>query len=344
MPITTDLPKADKTRSEIVRAAGCSQAEPAAEWLQPEPTRRQQHSPSRPHSLSASLQSMPARLHPFRTVLALVSAIALSSGLAAQTKQSNLDTERLLDISQREQKIYQQLAADPEYYSGDDLERHLNELIFSYRTYLAENPDDLSALILYGKLLRRIGKNDEAFKAFLRADELDPQIAVVKQQIGNHLAETGKGKAALTFTLNAITLEPEVPAYHYALGEILYTFREPFIQQAVFSRDALDREMLKAFQTAVRLEPDNFDAQMRLGEAYYDLASPDWKAALLHWNKVRKDSPNDDLLRRQILDLHKVRVLGKLGRSAEATALAATIVQPSLQQSKQQVLDEIRVY
>jgi hypothetical protein len=31
MPITTDLPKADKTRSEIVRAAGCSQAEPAAE-------------------------------------------------------------------------------------------------------------------------------------------------------------------------------------------------------------------------------------------------------------------------------------------------------------------------
>jgi hypothetical protein len=39
-----------------------------------------------------------------------------------------------------------------------------------------------------------------------------------------------------------------------------------------------------------------------------------------------------------------VRVLGKLGRSAEATALAATIVQPSLQQSKQQVLDEIRVY
>tara|TARA_B110000879_G_C10660833_1_gene314198 strand:+ start:144 stop:254 length:111 start_codon:yes stop_codon:yes gene_type:complete len=31
MPITTDLPKADNTRSEIVRAAGFIQAEPAAE-------------------------------------------------------------------------------------------------------------------------------------------------------------------------------------------------------------------------------------------------------------------------------------------------------------------------
>ncbi len=137
-------------------------------------------------------------MHSLRPLLALISAIALTTSLAAQT-QTDLDTERLLDISKREQKIYQQIAADPEFYTADGLERRINELILSYSTYLSENPDDVSALILYGKLLRRVGKNDEAFKAFLKADELDPGIAVVKQQIGNHLAETGKGKAALTF-------------------------------------------------------------------------------------------------------------------------------------------------
>ncbi len=278
------------------------------------------------------------------TLLALLSAIALTSHLSAQTKQSDLDTERLLDISTREQKIYQQVAADPEFYSSADLERHINELILSYGNYLSDNPDDVSAFILYGKLLRRVGKNDQAFKAFLKADELDPTIAVVKQQIGNHLAETGKGKSALTFYLNAIQLDAEVPAYHYALGEILYTFRDQFLEEKIFTRDALDREMLKAFTTAVHLEPDSFDAQMRLGEAYYDLASPDWKAALLQWNKLRKTTPADDTLRRQILDLHKTRVLGKLGRTTEAKALAATIVQPSLQHSKQQVLAELSEY
>ena len=276
--------------------------------------------------------------------LACTCMLSLVSDLSAQPKQSDLDTERLLDISKREQKIYQRLAADPEFYTADDLERHINELIQSYSTYLTENPDDVSALILYGKLLRRVDKNDEAFSAFLQADKLNSKIAVVKQQIGNHMAETGKGKAALTFYLNAIQLEPKIPTYHFALGELLYTFRNQFLEEAIFTRDALDREMLKAFQTAVRLEPDNFDAQMRLGEAYYDLASPDWKAALVHWNKLRKDCPNDDTLRRQILDLHKVRVLGKLGRIGEAKELAATIVQPSLQQSKQQVLSELDSY
>lgn len=276
--------------------------------------------------------------------LACTCMLSLVSDLSAQPKQSDLDTERLLDISKREQKIYQRLAADPEFYTADDLERHINELIQSYSTYLTENPDDVSALILYGKLLRRVDKNDEAFSAFLQADKLDSKIAVVKQQIGNHMAETGKGKAALTFYLNAIQLDPKVPTYHFVLGELLYTFRNQFLEEAIFTRDALDREMLKAFQTAVRLEPHNFDAQMRLGEAYYDLVSPDWKAALVHWNKLRKDCPNDDTLRRQILDLHKTRVLGKLGRIGEAKELAASIVQPSLQQSKQQVLSELDSY
>lgn len=276
--------------------------------------------------------------------LACTCMLSLASDLSAQPKQSDLDTERLLDISKREQKIYQRLAADPEFYTADDLERHINELIQSYSTYLTENPDDVSALVLYGKLLRRVDKNDEAFNAFLQADKLDSNIAVVKQQIGNHMAETGKGKAALTFYLNAIQLDPKVPTYHFALGELLYTFRNQFLEEAIFTRDALDREMLKAFETAVRLEPDNFDAQMRLGEAYYDLASPDWKAALVHWNKLRKASATDDTLRRQILDLHKTRVLGKLGRISEAKELAASIVQPSLQQSKQQVLSELDSY
>ena len=280
-------------------------------------------------------------MHPLRTLLILICMTGCTTYLAAEATQSDLDTERLLDISKREQKIYQQLAADPEFYSADDLERHVNDLIASYSSYLMENPNDVSALILYGKLLRRVGKNDEAFKAFLKADEIDPKIAVVKQQIGNHLAETGKYKAALTFYLNAIQLDPDAPAYHYALGEILYTFRDQFLEEAIFTRDALDREMLKAFQTTVRLQPENFDSQMRLGEAYYDLASPNWKAALLHWEKLSRAKSENDTLRLQIIDLHKTRVLGKLGRTTEAKALAETIVQPALQQSKQQVLAEL---
>jgi tetratricopeptide (TPR) repeat protein len=267
-------------------------------------------------------------------------AFFLAVSLFGQT-QSDLDTQRLHKISQQEQKIYRQLETNPDFYTAEDLEHKLGEIILAYSNYLSENPDDVSALILYGKLLRQLGENERAFKAFLKADALDPDIAVVKQQIGNHLVETGNGKAALTFYLNAVELEPEVPEYNYALGEILHVFRDEFTRDQLFTRDSLDREMLKAFQATARLNPENFDVQMRLGEAYYDLATPDWKAALLHWEKLRKTTPDYNELRGQILDLHRARVLAKLGRKEEASELARGITQPGLQTSKEQILEEM---
>ncbi|HAV13229.1 MAG TPA: hypothetical protein DCX06_07045 [Opitutae bacterium] len=278
---------------------------------------------------------------PARLLSAIVWIIIYSVGTATYA-QSNLAAERLLKISQREESIYRKIAEDPEFYSDSDLQRRIEELVQSYRSYLTDNPDDVNALILYGKLLRRANQTNQAFTAFLKADELNPEIAVVKQQIGTHLAEQGKGKAALTFYLRAVELEPDVALYHFSLGKLLHQFSDTFLEDGLFSRDALDRETVKAFRKAATLEPSNFDFQMRLGEAYYDQASPDWKSALIHWNKVRKTILND--LQRQIVDLHRSRVLGKLGRTSEARELTDTILEPSLQYSRQKVLDEIAQY
>ena len=268
----------------------------------------------------------------------LATSLLFLAGLAC-AQSSDLATHRLLNIAEKEAKIYQKIAADPEFYSEDDLDRRINELVQSYRSYLVDQPNDVSAYILYGKLLRRVQEHEQAFLAFLKADELDPKIAVVKQQIGNHLAEEGKGKAALTFYLQADDLEPETAIYHFSLGQLIVDFRGGFVADKIFTQDALEREMLKAFRTAAKLAPDNFDYQMRLGEAYYDLTSPDWRSALVHWNKLSKETTTS--LQKEILSLHRARVLGKLGRAEEANQLLAQVLNPALQNSKQQVLDEI---
>ncbi|MFU8848010.1 MAG: tetratricopeptide repeat protein [Opitutales bacterium] len=258
---------------------------------------------------------------------------------APAAEPTDLATKRLAGIALREENIYRKIAEDPEFYSADDLERHVSDLIGAYGAYLIDHPRDAHALILYGKLLRRVGRFDEAFTAFLKADEIEPNLAVVKQQIGTHLAEAGKAKAALPFYLRAVELEPDTAIYHYALGQLLHEFHSEYIEEEIFTRDALEREMLKAFKQAVALKPEAFDLQMRLGEAYYDLSSPDWKAALLHWNRLRKAT--EDELQAEILDLHRARVMGKLGRTGEAITLAQNVQTASLQKSKQQVLDEI---
>jgi len=277
---------------------------------------------------------MTVHLHRLCIILALCMASTSTS-----LSQSRVADQRLADIALREENIYRKIAEDPEFYSSSDIERHVTDLIAAYSAYLIDHPKDVNALILYGKLLRRVERFDEAFHHFLKADEIDPDIAVVKQQIGTYLAESGKAKAALPFYLKAVELEPQTAIYHFALGQLLNEFRAVYIEEGIFTRDALEREMLKAFKKAVALQPDAFELQMRLGEAYYDLSSPDWKSALLHWNKMRKDVENE--LQAEILDLHRARVMAKLGRITEAIILAEKVQTPGLQKSKQQVLDEI---
>ena len=275
--------------------------------------------------------------HTTRVTLLLL--ILLSYSANGAEERTDLATKELSAIALQEENIYKKLNEDPDFYSTDDLERHIRSLTTAYGAYLEDHPEDVEALILYGKLLRRIDNKEAAFAAFLKADAIDPEIAVVKQQIGTHLAEQRKGKAAFPFYLRAVELEPQTPAYHFALGQLLHEFRQQFLEDEIFTRDALEREMLKAFKRTAELAPDDFDAQMRLGEAYYDLTSPDWKAALLHWNRLGKKA--ETTLQAEILNLHRAKVMGKLGRKAEAKNLLESVLTPSLQKSKQQVLNEI---
>ena len=261
---------------------------------------------------------------------------------ATGAESTDLATERLGDIVEREVRFYERIRNDPDFYSASEVERRVGDILEAYQSFLADNPDDVEALILYGKLLRRVDEPEAAFGAFLKADALDPKIAVVKQQIGTYLAETGKAKSALPFYLQAVELEPDTAVYHFGLGQLLAEFRDTFLKEAIFTPDALDREMLKAFRKAAQLDPDNFDFQMRLGEAYYDLSSPDWKGALLHWNALAKHI--DDPLRIEIVNLHRARVLGELGRHKEARELANSIEDPALQFSKEQVLQYLSLH
>ena len=68
------------------------------------------------------------------------------------------------------------------------------------RGYIGENSNDTHALLLYGKFLRKVGQNEHALSYFLRADSINPKLAVVKQQIANYLVEKQRPVDALLYS------------------------------------------------------------------------------------------------------------------------------------------------
>jgi len=240
----------------------------------------------------------------------------------APASRLSLLEDRLLKVLEREHEL-DALAARPDA-DRMEVQRQFHAVAREYNDIIARNPDHLESRLLYGKLLMRYGDADGARDQFLLAARLDPEVAVIHQQLSTYFAEQGDPTRALAYALNAIEYEPETAAYHFALGQLLVAFREEFLSEQVFSVKQLETTLMNAFQTAAELEPETLPLQFRYGEAFYDVSNPDWEKALAHWTGF---SNREDLtqLQQDAITLHRVRCLLALERSAEARKLAESI-------------------
>ena len=188
-------------------------------------------------------------------------------------------------------------------------------------------------------LLGQVGMTKEAAAILLKANKLDPNIPIVKNQIAKYLAEDGKPVDALPWIMAAIDLEPREPLYHYHLGLLLAEGRDEFIRTGQFTRSALDKAMLEAFGHAAEYAPANFAYAYRHAEAYYDLEKPQWDEALKAWSALEDRAKPG--VEKETIRLHAANVLFKQGQGEKARALLAMVTEPVLQKQKQTLLDQM---
>lgn len=242
--------------------------------------------------------------------------------------------EKLLEVIADEQRL-DEAAALPDA-DEREIQRRFQQLAREYQGIIARNPDHLESLLLYGKLLSRYGDREGAREQFLLAARIDPDIAVIHQQLSTYYAEERDHTRALAYALNAIDIEPDTAAYHFGLGQLLVAFRDDYIRDGVYSRAQVDAQMSEAFQKAAALEPDTLPLQFRYGESFYDLAAPDWKRALSHWESLQ-DHPQLNDLQADVVRIHRIRSLKELGREADAARIMASIERPILRQEAEKL-------
>jgi cytochrome c-type biogenesis protein CcmH/NrfG len=165
---------------------------------------------------------------------------------------------------------------------------------------------------------------------------LDSDIPLVKNELGNYLAEEGKPLEALNYYLSAVKLEPKEPLYHYQIGTLLYEARDDFLKSGEWTRAAIDHSMQEAFRNASELAPDRIEFSYRYAESFYDMQDPDWAAALKAWEGMEARATAD--IERQTMRLHQANVLLNMGDSARAGKVLDTVTDPALAAQKQKLV------
>lgn len=272
--------------------------------------------------------------------LICVNAESLHGRSGKGSKEANgisLAQTRLAAIVVKERRLFASVSDDGAM-NEKELTRKIQDLVSDYESYLADNPKDQTALILYGKFLRRVDQPGPATGIFLKADKIDPNVAVIKQQIANYLTEKGRIAEALPYLLRAVELNPKTAVYHHQLGSFLFLFREELIRLGITTRISNDRNMVIAFREAAKLEPDNFEYRLRYAQSFFDVANTDWEDALRVWRKLSSDGKRTGEEAEYLL-LCQARVLLQLDRPKEAKPLIDRVRSPVMGATKRRLLD-----
>jgi tetratricopeptide (TPR) repeat protein len=276
-----------------------------------------------------------ANRHFFFAFRAIVAVGVLMTAVRAGEPE-NMADRSLKKIVERQREIFAEATKQGENLDEGTFRQQVQSLTHEYELLLRNNPTFAAGYAAYGYLLGKVDMRKESMAMLLKANQLDPDIALVKNQLGNMLAEEGKPLQAAPYFLAAIKLEPKEPLYHYQLGTLLVEAREDFLKSGEWTREALDGAMHHAFQQAAELAPDRFEFAYRYAESFYDLEKPDWNGALKAWSALEEKAPT--AIERQTMRLHAANICLKMGKRDHAKTLLDTIDDPKLQGQKQKLI------
>ena len=273
------------------------------------------------------------------SVVVWLGACALQLHAAGAPEGESMAERTLKRIVERQREVMATAAKQGENLDEGSLRQQMQTLNHDYELLLRDNPAYAAGYAAYGYFLSKTSMRKEAASMLLKANQLDPDIALVKNQLGSLLAEDGKPLQAAPYFIAAIKLEPDEPLYHYQLGTLLVEAREDFIKTGEWTRASLDNAMHEAFRRAAELAPDRFEFAYRHAESFYDLEKPDWEGALKAWSVLEEKAPT--AIERETMRLHAANICVKLGKPDHARALLATVEEPKLQGQKQKLIAQL---
>jgi tetratricopeptide (TPR) repeat protein len=201
-----------------------------------------------------------------------------------------------------------------------------------YADLSAEFPSDAWVKNALGESLWNRNERARAMAEWEAAEKLDPKNASVLIHLSDAWLAEGDVRKAAAFATRAVSIEPENPAFHFALANISFLFRHDLTDAAHADGEAVLRKALSHFSEASRLKPDSTEYARAYAETFYSLQKPDWAAALAAWNRYLGLTPKKDFALTNLARIHL-----KLGQKGAAMECLSKVQEPEYEKLKRRL-------
>jgi len=287
---------------------------------------------------STIVVALPMKLVRLLSLLSCLFALASAPLVHADDAAAE---SKLKELVGRQKAILAEAEKAGDKVDEENVRVQLQQVCNEYDILIRNNPRFAPAYVAYGLLLGKVDNRKESVSLLLKANALDKNLPVVKNQLGNYLAEEGQPIEAMNYYLSAIQLEPKEPLYHFQLGTLLTEARDDFLKTGQWTRAQLDKTMQDAFLQAMQCAPNDWRYAYRYGLSFYDLEIAEWEAALQFWQDFEKKLKPG--VEQQTCRLHQAKVLIAQKHFDEARIMLATVSEPALAKEKEKLVAELPV-
>ncbi len=283
--------------------------------------------------------ALPMQLsRPLLLLCALIFTFA--SPLRAQSEHTTDAAEtKLKELVAHQKAVFSRAEKAGDNVDEENLRSELQQICNDYDLLLRNNPRFVPAYVAYALLLGKIDNRKDSIVLLLKANALDKNLPIVKNQLGNYLAEEGKPVEAMNYFLAAIELEPKEPLYHSQLGNLIAEAHDDLQKTGQWTRAQLDKTMQDAFLQATLAAPGDWRYAYRYGLSFYEIETAEWETALQFWKDFeQKLKPGAE---QQTCRLHQAKVLIAQSHFDEARAALDTVTEPVLAKEKEKLVAEL---
>lgn len=272
-------------------------------------------------------------------VLPITFALILMALPLRATESESLAERTLKQLAERQKELLFEAEHADEKFDEGSFQSQVEQVCRGYEELLRANPNFAPGYTAYGYLLVKAGMRKQGVVMLLKSNQLDPDQPLVKNLIGNYIAEEGKPLDALPYFMAAIKLAPKEPLYHYQLGTLLFEARDDFLKSGEWRTEAIDHAIHEAFRQAAELAPNNIKYTYRYADSFRDMNPPDWDGALAEWTKLEQRATTD--FDRQVMQLQIANAYLHLGKRDLAREEIAKVTDEKLDSQKQKLVAQL---
>jgi len=185
----------------------------------------------------------------------------------------------MLKIDTKTQTTQEYKSAQTNYKLGQGLAKlgKLEEAIKAYRNAIELNPNYSLYYFKFAEILVKVGQLSQAITAYHKAIALDPNFADAYQYLGDTLVETDQKEEATKIYKKAVEIKPELWDVHHKLGKLFQEKEE--LEAAV-----------AAYNKSIKFKPDFSWSYNNLGDVLVSLKQ--WDEAAKNYRQATKLNPD----------------------------------------------------